>query len=168
MRRRHWAGVAGTAAALVLIAVAAQATDRMAVPAAKAGDLAVTDAWARAMLPGQPTGGGYFTVENHGQSADRLLSASSPAAGKVEFHEMKMQDSIMVMRPVQGGLEIPAGGALALKPGGYHMMFIEVKAPFKAGESVAVTLQFQNAGKLELELPVRPAGAADDHEGHGG
>jgi uncharacterized protein YcnI len=130
------------------------------------GDLEISGAWARAMLPGQPTGGGYFTVTNRGSTADRLVSASSPVAGKVEIHTMKMTDNVMVMRPVEGGLEIPAGQTVEMKSGGLHVMFMEVKEPFKQGGSVQVALEFEKAGRVEVVLPVQAARGAGGHTGH--
>jgi periplasmic copper chaperone A len=135
---------------------------------ATVGDLAITAGWARAMLPGQPAGGGYFTIANKGESADRLVSIMSASAGKVEIHTMEVANNVMVMRPVEGGLEIPAGATVELKPGGLHVMFMAVKEPFKAGSSVVLTLEFEKAGKVELTLPVRSADGADEHTGHGG
>ncbi len=125
--------------------------------AVAAGELEIGSFWARAMLPGQATAGGYLTITSKG-GGDRLLSASSPAAGKVEIHNMEMIDQVMVMRPVEGGLEIPAGGTLELKPGGLHLMFMSPSEPFREGESVPVTLQFEKAGNVEIVLPVRTAG----------
>ncbi|MCR4265612.1 DUF1775 domain-containing protein [Nitratireductor sp. ZSWI3] len=138
--------------------------------AGMAGDLKITGAWARAMLPGQPSGGGYLSIENTGSTRDRLLSVSSPLAGKVEVHTMEMKNEVMVMRPVEGGIEIPAGETVTLEPGGLHIMFMQVGDPFKEGGAVPVTLEFEKAGTLELELPVGPArgGMPDmDHSGHG-
>jgi len=129
----------------------------------EAGDLEIGGFWARAMLPGQPTGGGYLSIASRG-GGDRLLSASSPAAGRVEIHEMKMSGDVMVMRPVEGGVEIPAGGAVELKPGGLHLMFMSPSAPFREGETVKVTLQFEKAGSVEIALPVRAA--SGDHSTH--
>lgn len=133
--------------------------------AVKAGDLEFQGGWARAMLPGQPTGGAYLTITNGGAEADRLVAATSPAAGRVEIHTMSMKDNVMVMRPVEGRLEIPAGGSLELKPGGEHLMFMQVTTPFKEGGTVPVTLEFEKAGKIDLTLPVK-AKAGDDHSQH--
>ncbi|MEP9371998.1 copper chaperone PCu(A)C [Mesorhizobium sp. KR1-2] len=134
--------------------------------AVAAGDLEISDAWARAMLPAQPTGGAYLTITNKGKAADKLLGVSSPVAGKAEIHMMKMDDHVMVMRPVQGGLEIPAGETVELKPGGYHVMFMGVKEAFKEGTTVPVTLEFEHAGKVELSLPVKSAAGGQDHSSH--
>jgi copper(I)-binding protein len=131
------------------------------------GDLEVTDAWARVMLPGQPTGGGYITITNRGSEADRLVAASSPAAGKVEIHTMAVVDDVMVMRPAGGALEIPAGGTVEMKPGGMHLMFMQVSKPFRDGEEIAVSLEFETAGKVAVVLPVRASSGAPDHDaGH--
>ena len=131
-----------------------------------AGDLEIAAAWARAMLPGQPAGGGYLTVTNRGAEADRLVGASSPAAGRVEIHTMEVVDEVMTMRPVDGGLEIPAGGTVELKPGGLHLMFMEVAEPFREGGSVAATLEFEKAGQVAVELAVRAARGGDGQHGH--
>jgi len=123
-----------------------------------AGDIEVTAGFARAMLPGQPSGGGFVTVLNKGAAPDRLVAASSPAAGKVEVHSMEIKDGVMVMRPVEGGLEVPAGGSLEMKPGGLHLMLMQVQDPFAAGTTVPLTLEFEVAGKVEIRLPVRAPG----------
>lgn len=119
-----------------------------------AGEIELSAGWARAMLPGQPTGGGYITITNKGASPDRLLSVASPAAAMVEVHSMTMKDDVMVMRPVEGGLEIPAGATVELKPGGFHLMFMQVTEPFASGADVTVTLNFEKAGKIDVVLPV--------------
>lgn len=140
----------------------------VASDAVTAGDLTIAGGWARAMLPGQPAGGGYLTIANKGQAADKLVAASSPSAGKVEIHTMEIVNDVMVMRPVDGGLEIPAGATVELKPGGLHVMFMAVKEPFKEGGTVPVTLEFEKAGKVEVTLPVQAKQGADEHAGHGG
>jgi periplasmic copper chaperone A len=133
--------------------------------AVAAGDLEISGYWAKAMLPGQPAGGGYLSIANKGGAADRLVSVSSPAAGMVEVHMMEIVDDVMNMRPVEGGVEIAPGAMVELKPGGMHLMFMQVKEPFKEGTSVPVTLEFEKAGKVDLALPVQTA-AGDDHSQH--
>lgn len=128
-----------------------------------AGDLVLSAGWARATLPGQKTGGAYVTITNKAGQADRLVSASSSASEKVEVHSMSTENDVMVMRPVEGGLEIPAGGTVELAPGGLHLMLTNVKAPFKEGETVPVTLQFEKAGSVTLDLPVQK-GAGGEHQ----
>jgi periplasmic copper chaperone A len=122
------------------------------------GDITVSSAWTKAMLPGQPAGGGFLTIENKGASADRLLSVSSPATTNVQIHEMAMEGDVMKMRELPEGLEIAAGGKVELKPGGFHVMFMNMANGFKEGETVAVTLRFEKAGDIAVELPVNAAG----------
>ena len=104
----------------------------------------------------------------------RLVGVSSPVAGVAEVHEMKMDGDVMKMRPVEGGLELPAGKAVELKPGGYHVMLMDLKTPLVKNTTIAVTLLFKdskgNQSRLELKLPVSqtpPAGASTGgHAGH--
>ncbi len=120
----------------------------------KSGDIIVSSLWVRAMLPGQATGGGYLTIENTGIAADSLVSLTSPNAALVEIHQMSMDENVMKMRQITDGLEMPAGGKVELSPGGLHLMFKQVKAPFKAGDNVKVTLEFTKAGKIDVEMPI--------------
>ncbi|MDW6025361.1 copper chaperone PCu(A)C [Mesorhizobium sp. BAC0120] len=140
-------------AAVAPISSAVSASEQASAPVI-AGDLTITAYRAKAMLPGQPTGGAFLTIANNGSSADRLLSVTSPSAGMVEIHTMEVVNNVMTMRPVNGGLEIPAGATVELKPGGTHLMFMQVKEPFKKGGEVPVTLEFEKAGKVEIVFPV--------------
>ncbi|MEI1251550.1 copper chaperone PCu(A)C [Rhizobium aouanii] len=123
----------------------------------KAGDLDISGGFAKAMLPGQPVGGGFFTVKNNGQTDDRLVSVSSPAAGEVQIHEMVTKDNVMRMRQLKDGIAIGAGEMVKLEPGNLHLMFQKVKTPFKQGDTVPVTLTFEKAGKVDLVLRVLSA-----------
>jgi len=120
----------------------------------KIGDLDISCGYVRAMLPGQPVGGGYIIIHNGGKADDKLTSVTSSAAGKVELHEMKMDGEIMKMREIKGGIAIPAGATVTLSPNTMHMMFKQVKTPFKKGGSVPVMLMFEKAGMVDLDLPV--------------
>ena len=135
---------------------------------ATAGAIVVSDFWTRATLPNQKVGGGYMVITNNGEEEDRLVSISSPASGEVEVHEMSMENDIMRMRPLEGGIVIPAGETVELAPGGYHLMFQELEEGFVEGETVAVTLTFEKAGDVTLELPVLAPGStgAKDHSQH--
>ena len=124
-------------------------------PAGVAGDLELENAFTRAMLPGQPVGGGFVTIRNGGSEDDVLVSISSPAAEVVELHEMAMEGEVMKMRKLEAGIPVPAGQTVELKPGGLHMMFMQVKEPFKEGDSVPVTLVFERAGSVDIVLPVQ-------------
>lgn len=130
------------------------------------GSLELSGPFARATLPNQPVGGGYVTITNKGSEADRLVSAASPVAGKVQIHEMSMEGDVMKMRELPDGIEIAAGQSVTLSPGGAHLMFMDLKGPFKEGAEVPVTLTFEKAGPVEITLPVVAAGAdapAHDH-----
>jgi periplasmic copper chaperone A len=135
---------------------------------AEIGALKITGAWAKAMLPGQPVGGGYLKIENKGAAPDRLVSATSPSSPDVEIHEMRMEGDVMKMRELPDGLEIPADGAVELKPGGLHLMFMAVPTPLKEGDLVKVVLKFEKAGEVEVTLPVSAANAAGPGHAHGG
>jgi copper(I)-binding protein len=117
----------------------------------------VENAYTRATVPGQQVAGGFMKIENKGASVDQLISASSPAAGEVQLHEMAMEGNVMKMRQVKD-IAVPAGGTVELKPGGYHLMFMSLKGPFAAGETVPVKLKFAKAGELEVKLPVNSMG----------
>ena len=124
----------------------------------KVGSIKVDHAYTRATVPGQQVAGGFMKIENKGTSGDQLLSASSPAAGEVQLHEMAMEGNVMKMRQVKE-VVLPAGGAVELKPGGMHLMFINIKAPLTAGETVPVKLKFAKAGEVEVRMPVNAMGA---------
>lgn len=135
---------------------------------AKLGDLAVSGGWVRATLPNQKAASAYLTVANAGSAPDRLLSASSPAAERVEIHSMSVLDDVMTMRPVPEGLEVPAGGSVALEPGGFHLMLMGMAEPLAEGAAVPLTLSFERAGALDMMLPVRADTGGHGHQGHGG
>jgi hypothetical protein len=113
----------------------------------------VTDPWTRATAPGARIAAGYMTIRNAGKTPDKLVSASSPAAEKVETHLTVKDGDIFRMREVKG-YDIPAGGSFELKPGGAHLMLVNVKAPLKEGDKVRLTLRFQNAGEVKTLLRV--------------
>lgn len=130
-----------------------------------AGNLTLSGAWTRATPPRARAGGGFLTIANSGE-ADRLVSVSSPVSTRTEIHEMAVQDGVMKMREMADGVEVPAGGTLELRPGGYHVMFLELTGPLKEGESVPVTLTFEKAGTVEMSLSVEKMGAKG-MSGHG-
>jgi len=126
----------------------------------KAGDLEIGHPWSRAVPVGATVAGGYLTVTNHGASPDRLLSVASDISAKAELHEMAVKDGVMTMRPIEGGLEIPAGGSVELKPGSYHLMFMGLKELPKQGEKFPATLTFEKAGTVKVEFAVEAMDAA--------
>src|ERR1700760_121330 len=125
----------------------------------KAGDLVITQAWARATPNGAKIGGGYLTIENKGSAPDRLIGGSTDAAAKLEVHEMAMKDGVMKMRPLDNGVVIEPGKTVKLAPGGYHLMMFDLKGPLKQGDTVPVTLKFEKAGEVKVSLAVQGIGA---------
>ena len=103
----------------------------------KAGDLVIMQPWSRATPGGAKIAGGYLTIENKGTAPDRLTAASGDIAGKVEIHEMAMNNGVMTMRPLEKGLEIEPGKTVKLAPGGYHLMLMESEEPAQAGREGA-------------------------------
>jgi periplasmic copper chaperone A len=138
-----------------------------------AKDVKIEGAWVRGTVEGQKGTGGFMKLTAPANM--KLTGVASPAAGIGEVHEMKMEGGVMKMAEVKGGLELPAGKAVELKPGGYHIMLLDLKQALKADTKVPVTLTFTNAkgeaSKVELELPVamRAPGTAPgkDMSGHG-
>jgi len=123
------------------------------------GSLELTDLWTRATPPGAPTAGGYLTIVNHGDTADRLIAVSSPIADAGQLHLMAMTNGVMTMRPVADGIEIAPGAAVTLAPGGLHIMFITLKDMPQEGGELPVTLVFEKAGNVETFLHVMAIGA---------
>src|SRR6185295_10391601 len=135
----------------------------------KAGDLVITQPWSRATPGGAKIAGGFLTIENKGAAPDRLIGGSGDIAGKVEIHEMAMNNGVMTMRPLDKGLAIEPGKTVKLAPGGYHLMMFDLKGQLKQGDKVPVTLQFEKAGKVQLTFDVQGVGAqapGGDHSGH--
>lgn len=133
----------------------------------KAGDLVIKQAWSRATPGGAKVGGGYLTIENKGAAPDRLIGGSTEVAGKIEVHEMSMDNGVMKMRPVEGGLTIGPGKTVKLDPNGFHLMIMNLKSPLKQGEKVPVTLEFEKAGKVAVIFDVEGIGAQGPGGGDG-
>ena len=135
--------------------------------ASASAQIQIEKPWSRATAPGAKVGGGYMLIRNQGAAADKLVSASSPAAGKVELHVHINEGGVMKMREVPG-YDVPAKGAFELKPGGAHLMFMDLKAPFKEGDKVPVTLKFEKAGEVKADFQVGGLGgySAPAHNKH--
>ena len=139
--------------------LAAPAATVAAAQETRAGDLAVQQPWTRAAGQGA-TGAGFMAISNRGAAADRLLSASSPAARAMEMHTMVRDGEVMRMRAVEA-IPVPAGETVALRPGGLHLMLVGLSRPLREGETVPVTLRFERAGEVQVELSVQPAGTRE-------
>jgi hypothetical protein len=144
---------------LSLLALAAICTMPATAQQVKVGDLVLDHAWARATPGGAKVGGGYLTIENKGAAPDKLIGGSSPAAGKIELHQMAMNNGVMTMRPVKGGLPIPPGQSVTLAPGGYHIMMMDLKSPLQKGGKVPLTLKFEKAGEVSVTFEIEGIGA---------
>ena len=136
--------------------------------AALAQTVEVKGAWARATVQGQKASGAFMQITAKDKA--QLVSVSSPVAGVAEVHEMKMDGDVMKMRAVQGGLDLPAGKAVDLKPGGFHVMLMDLKTPLIKGTTLPLTLVFKDSKgaqfKTELKVPVSLAAPAGAHMGH--
>lgn len=133
----------------------------------KAGDIEIRHPWSRATPAGAKVAAGYLKLENKGTTPDRLIGVTAGIAGKAEIHEMAVDSAgVMTMRPLEGGVEIPAGGTVELKPGSFHIMFLDAKRSLTEGESFPGTLTFEKAGTVNVEFVVEAMGGKVDHD-HG-
>ena len=157
--------IAAMGLALVVMALPAVAHDYMV------GKLHIDQPWTRATPGGAKVAGGYVTITNNGSESDRLVAVRADFSADPQLHEMSMHDGVMIMRPVEGGIEIPAGQTVELKPGGLHIMFMGLSEQLRKDETRKVTLVFEKAGEIDLDFPVAPIGSKEppmmDHSGHG-
>ena len=147
------------AAVLVAAAAAAIAIDPAVAADYDVGSLHISTPWARATPKGAAAGAGYMTITNKGTSPDSVSCVSDDASAQCQIHTMTMEGGVMKMRPVEGGLEIKPGETVTLQPGGYHIMFVELKHPLEQGQSVKATLKFEHAGTVDVEYPIAAIGA---------
>jgi copper(I)-binding protein len=133
----------------------------------KAGDLVISQAWSRATPGGAKVGGGFLTIENKGTAPDRLIGGTSDIASKVEVHEMSMNNGVMTMRPLEKGLTIDPGKTVKLAPGGYHLMLMDLKSQLRQGDKLAIALEFEKAGKVQVSFDVQAVGAPGPAAGGG-
>lgn len=144
-----------------LIAAAAFVTS-----GAFAQNINISDGWVRATVQGQKATGAFMKITAIDQA--KLIAGNSPAAGLVEIHEMKMVNDVMKMAALPNGLDLPAGKTVELKPGSYHIMLMDLKAPLAADSTVPVTLTFQDAKghktTQEMKLPVKSLATSSEHK----
>ena len=148
----------GAAALLTLLSVPFLA-GHAAAAEYKLGTLQITQPWARATPQGADSGAAYMTVTNTGPTAERLSCVSSAASAKCQIHLMSMEGGVMKMRPVEGGLQVKPGETVTLKPGGYHMMLVGLKAPLQQGKTVEATLKADDGATVQVEFPIAAIGA---------
>lgn len=122
----------------------------------KVGELTIDHPWSRELPPNAPAGAAYFTLKNQGAAADRLIGASTPRAQKSELHTHVHKDGLMKMQQIPA-VEIPAKGEVVFQPGGNHVMLFGLGQPLKAGEEFPLSLEFEKAGKVEVQVQVEGA-----------
>jgi copper(I)-binding protein len=130
-----------------------------------AGPIKIDHPWSRATPKGASVAGGYMKITNTGTTPDRLIGGSVEAARRFEIHEMSMEGGVMKMREMPKGVEIAPGATVELKPGGYHVMMMNLSKQFMQGDKVKGTLTFEKAGKIDVEFAVEAVGGAP--QGHG-
>ena len=118
-------------------------------------DIRIEQPWSRVTPPGTPVGAGYMTIVNTADEPDRLIAAESPAAGRVQIHRSVKKDGTSSMVHQKDGVVVPPDGRLEFGPGGYHLMLMQLEDPLEEGERVPVTLRFERAGRVDVELMVR-------------
>jgi periplasmic copper chaperone A len=124
------------------------------------GTLQIGNPWTRATPKGSTVAGGYMKITNKGSAPDRLVGGSAAVAGRFEVHSMVMEQGVAKMRPVEGGLEIKPGETVELKPGSLHVMLMGLKQPLEKGQKVKGTLEFEKAGKVDIEYAVEALGVS--------
>ena len=163
IKRPGW--TAGLASAICLAALTL-----FGAGGAQAGDgVKAMEAWARPSLGKAPNSAAYVTIMNHSGSADRLVAAKADVSERVELHQHIMEGNVAKMRPVEGGIEVPANGKVELKPGGLHVMLIGLSGKLSEGDSFPMTLVFESGVEQTVEVSVRRiSGTAESgHGGHG-
>jgi copper(I)-binding protein len=133
------------------------------------GAIHIGHPWSRVVPKGAKVAGGYLVIKNNGTTPDRLIGGSTEIAGRFEIHEMSMKSGVMKMRQLEKGVEIAPGQTVKFEPGGYHLMFLDLKTPPVQGKRFKGTLVFEKAGKVDVEYAVEGMGAksgADPHAGH--
>jgi periplasmic copper chaperone A len=149
----YGASAVAALAALLAVSPAAEAADY------NVGSIHISQPWSRATPKGASSGAGYMTITNNGSAPDRVSCVSSDASAECQIHTMTMDNGVMKMRPVEGGLEILPGQTITLKPGGFHMMLLNLKHPLEAGGTMKATLKFEHAGTVDVDYPVAAIGA---------
>lgn len=158
--------MAALATATLLFATSSAAAEM------KHDGIMVDSPFARASAsPAVKSGAAYFTVKNHGEMADRLIAVEGDAAARIELHTHVMKDGAMHMTEIEGGVPLAPGESVAFEPGGNHVMMMGLTAPLTEGDTLHLTLVFEHAGKMDVDIPILGVGAMGDmkhgdHSGH--
>lgn len=129
----------------------------------KLGNIVIAHPWARPAAQGTKTSAAYLSLENKGAESDKLVSAASPVAGKTQIHQTTDEGGVMKMQEVAGGIELAPGATVALKPGGYHIMLLDLKQKLDEGRHILLTLTFAKAGSIDLEVDVEKKSGEQGH-----
>lgn len=149
-----------TRTAFILAVVLSISAGAAAAEDYKVGTIEIGNPWARATPKGATVAGAYMKISNKGSAPDRLVGGSTAIADRFEVHSMEMEKGVAKMRPVEGGLEIKPGATVELKPGSFHVMLVGLKQPLAKGQKVKATLEFEKAGKVDVEYAVEALGAS--------
>lgn len=149
---------------LILLAASLSVTAQEA----SAAELTIKRAWSRVAPPGAPVLGGYLSITNEGEQPDRLIAASSTISDNVQIHMSSVNDGVATMRQVTDGVAIPSGETVEFEPGELHLMLLNPKSRPGEGEKIPLTLTFEKAGRLDIELVVArsPPDVANEHQDH--
>ena len=163
IKRPGWSAGLASAICLAVLAI-------FGISGAQASDgVKAMEAWARPSLGKAPNSAAYLTIMNHSGSADRLVAAKADVSERVELHQHIMEGNVAKMRPVEGGIEVPANGKVELKPGGFHVMLIGLSGKLSEGDSFPMTLVFESGAEQTIEVSVRKiGGTAQSGHGHAG
>jgi periplasmic copper chaperone A len=156
----NWKNISATCWALSALTGALVSTTRAQAPDFDVGSIHITQPWARATPKGASSGAAYMTITNNGKTPDRVSCVSSDVSAECQIHTMTMDNGVMKMRPVQGGLEIKPGETVTLKPSSIHMMLVDLKHTLEQGKTAKATLKFEHAGTIDVEYPIAAIGAA--------
>ena len=179
MKRINWKNIANACTTFWALTLTQISTTPAQAADYDIGSIHITQPWARATPKGASSGAAYMTITNNGTTPDRVSCMSSDASAQCQIHTMTMENGVMKMRPVEGGLEIKPGETVMLKPSSFHIMLMNLKQPLQQGKMVKATLKFENAGTIDVEYPIAAIGAAAPGapasgagpmkmEGHGG
>jgi hypothetical protein len=148
------------AAAAVALSLATVSATAVQAKDYAVGSILIIQPWARATPKGASAAAAYMTITNNGAAPDRVSCVSSDASAGCQIHTMTMDNGVMKMRPVEGGLEIKPGETVTLKPSSLHVMLTNLTHPLEQGQGVKLTLKFEHAGTVEVEYPIAGIGAA--------
>jgi copper(I)-binding protein len=178
MKRINWKTISSACTTSLALALMQISTTPARAADYDIGSIHITQPWARATPKGASSGAAYMTITNNGKTPDRVSCVSSDVSAECQIHTMTMDNGVMKMRPVQGGLEIKPGETVTLKPSSLHLMLVDLKHTLEQGKTAKATLKFEHAGTIDVEFPIAAIGSAvpgapasgggTKMEGHGG